>query len=260
MERLLLAVATALLLGAVGFTVYLVGAGRDLPHRFNFWMLLGAFGGLSGFLWLRGQEIGRCPLTSLFEVMIFLGWATLLIYLIVGSSYRVSLMGAFAGPMALLLLIVGLLAGERAANPSTAVLNPWIELHAALSVIAYGAFGLACVGGVMYFLQDRMLKTRRILPIFYRLPPVNHLAKVNDRLLLIGVALLACGIGAGFAVGYLPDKGKMLGAILVWLVYFAILLARWLHGLNPTRMALVSIYSFPVSMAIFLWIASNSVE
>ncbi len=260
MERVLLAAATLLLLAAIGYTIYFIGAGKNLPHRFNFWMLLGAFVMQSSFLWLRGEDLGRCPLTNFFEVFIFLSWAILLFYLIVGTSFRVSLMGAFAGPLALLLLILGLLAGDSAPRHNLPPQDPLIEMHAATSVIAYGAFGLACVAGIMYFLQDRMLKTRRILPIFYKLPPVIQLTKVIVRLLLIGTLLLGAGIVAGFALGYLPHKGKMLVAILVWALYLLILLARMLNILKAKRLAVAAIYGFVVSMGAFCWITFTSLN
>jgi ABC-type uncharacterized transport system permease subunit len=35
---------------------------------------------------------------------------------------------------------------------------PWLELHASISLIAYGAFALACIAGVMYLVQERQIK------------------------------------------------------------------------------------------------------
>ncbi len=260
MDRVLLAAATIQLLAAIGYTIYIIGAGKDLPVRFNFWMLLGAFAMQSAFLWLRGQELGRCPLTNFYEVFIFLSWAVVFFYLIVGTSLRVSLMGAFTGPLALLLLILALLAGDTPSRLPLPPPNPLVELHASTSVIAYGAFGLACVTGIMYFLQDNMLKTRRILPIFYKLPSVTQLTKVIDRLLWLGTLLLGVGILAGFALGYLPHKGKMLVAILVLGLYLLMLLARLFNGLNAKRLALAAIYGFLLSMGAFCWITFTSLS
>ena len=44
-------------------------------------------------------------------------------------------------------------------KPSTGF---WPEMHAAVSMIAYGAFALACVAGVMYLVQERLLKQHRL--------------------------------------------------------------------------------------------------
>jgi len=70
-----------------------------------------------------------------------------------------------------------------------APVNGWLELHAAISMVAYGAFALAGVAGVMYLAQERQLKTHHIRSIFYHMPPIRDLAVANGRLILTGFAL-----------------------------------------------------------------------
>ena len=53
----------------------------------------------SVFLYLRGQAHGRCPLTNLFEAFIFIGWCIVLLYFLVGTAYRLSLLGVFTAPL-----------------------------------------------------------------------------------------------------------------------------------------------------------------
>jgi hypothetical protein len=45
--------------------------------------------------------------------------------------------------------------------------NSLLELHAALSVMAYGAFALGFVAGVMYLVQERQLKSHKLHSIFF---------------------------------------------------------------------------------------------
>jgi len=90
MDRLLLIAAMLCLLGSFGYTLYALGAGRFRPGRLNLVAILGAFASLTGFLYLRGEAEGSCPLNSLYDVLIFQGWALLLIYLVIGSAYRLS--------------------------------------------------------------------------------------------------------------------------------------------------------------------------
>lgn len=260
MERILLAVSTLVFLAGVSYTAYTLSTGRHLPHRFNFWMLLFGFAVQSAFLYMRGQQIGRCPLTNFFEVLLFLSWATVLLFLIVGPTYRMSLMGAFAAPLALLLQILALLVGDKPPVAKPEMINPWIELHAALSVVSYGAFGLAAVASAMFLLQDGMLKSRRIQPIFYKLPPVGELSKTILRLLLVGVVLLGVGIAAGFAVGFLPDKSKLVAAIAAWGLYVCLLILRVLRPLSSRKFAVATLAAFALSLTGFLWIAKVAVH
>jgi ABC-type transport system involved in cytochrome c biogenesis permease subunit len=57
---------------------------RLRPGRFNFIAIACGFLLQTGFLWMRGDAIGRCPITNMFEVFIFLAWSIVLIYIVIG--------------------------------------------------------------------------------------------------------------------------------------------------------------------------------
>jgi ABC-type uncharacterized transport system permease subunit len=78
-----------------------------------------------------------CPIGTLPEILIFLGWSIALIYLVIGPTYRLSLMGAFTAPLVLFLQIVAIVLPAEPSRPPHAP-NPWVEAHAALSLVAYG--------------------------------------------------------------------------------------------------------------------------
>src|SRR4030095_820396 len=122
------------------------------------------------FLSVRGHELGRCPITNLFEVFIFLAWSVALIYMLVGPAYRLSLMGAFTAPLVFLLQGFALIAPIDVRHAVKTPANSWLEFHASISIVAYGAFGLACIAGVMYLVQESQLKTHQLHSIFYHLP------------------------------------------------------------------------------------------
>src|SRR5207244_13405551 len=115
--------------------------------RFNFFAIGVGFIFHTAFLWIRGQELARCPLTNLFEVFIFLAWSVALIYMLVGPAYRLSLMGAFTAPLVLLLQGLDLIAPIDSRPPLNAPVNSWLEFHASISLVASVAFALACIAG-----------------------------------------------------------------------------------------------------------------
>jgi ABC-type uncharacterized transport system permease subunit len=193
--------------------------------------------------------VGRCPLTSLFEVFIFLSWSLVFFYLLIGPTYRLSLLGAFTSPLALALQAVALLLLKDTPVRVSVPPNPWMELHAAISVVAYGAFALAGVAGVMYLAQERQLKTHHIHSIFYHLPPIRDLAVANGRLIMTGFALLAVGIGAGFMVGnWQSHASKVVWSVGVWVLYGAIFALSKGHRLSPRRVAWASVAAFSVAL------------
>src|SRR2546430_4899773 len=171
MDRNLLILSCGFYLLAVVRTAILLRAKKFHGGRFNFFAILAGFALQTAFLSLRGQAVGRCPLTNLFEVLIFLSWSVALIYILVGPTYRLSLMGAFTAPLVFAIQAFALLAPIDVRHPSNLPPNSWLELHASMSIVAYGAFALACIAGAMYLVQERQLKTRQIHSIFYHLPP-----------------------------------------------------------------------------------------
>src|SRR5439155_10175232 len=132
-----------------------------------------------------------------------------------------SLLGAFTSPLVFLFQTFALLALADLPAQSRVAPNPWLELHAAISIVAYGAFALACVAGVMFLVQERQLKTHQLRPLFFHLPPIHDLAIAIHRLLRTGFALLTIGLLAGFAVRF--DWMKVSWGVGVWLIYGAIL-------------------------------------
>src|ERR1700720_1457142 len=103
MDRYLLIVSTVCFLVAVVRTIIALRAGVFQPGRFSFLAIGLGFIFQTAFLSIRGHALGRCPLTNLFEVFIFVAWSIALIYLLVGPTYRLSLMGAFTAPLVVLL-------------------------------------------------------------------------------------------------------------------------------------------------------------
>jgi len=83
-ERYLLIASTFCFLAAVGHTAIELRAGVFRPMRFNFFAIGLGFIFQTAFLWMRGQELGRCPITNLFEVFAFLAWSVALVYMLVG--------------------------------------------------------------------------------------------------------------------------------------------------------------------------------
>jgi ABC-type uncharacterized transport system permease subunit len=250
MDRLLLIAALLCFLASFGYTLYALGAGRFTPGRINFIAILTGFVFQSGFLYLRGQAERSCPLNSLFDVLIFQSWALVLIYLLVGPAYRLSLLGAFTAPLAFFLILGALLAPIRSEPVVRTVLNPWVEMHAALSIIAYGAFGLAGISGVMFLVQERQLKRHRASSLLFNLPPITDLAVANRRLVWLGFGLLTAGFAAGFASSMPVNTVKFWTSLAIWALYAVLLGLARLSALGPRRIAGLSVGVFTLAMVV----------
>ncbi len=171
-----------------------------------------------------------------------------LIYLIVGPAYRLSLMGAFTSPLVLIMLMVALFFDNEAQPSSGSRLPATVELHAALSLIAYGAFALACIAGLMYLIQEKHLKTRRASLLFYNLPPISDLAIANIRLLWLGFWVLTVAFLSGF-LSYKPVGDlKFSVSLCIWIFYGVVLVVNFMRPIAAHRVALISIALFLLAM------------
>jgi len=247
MERIALLLATICYLFSFGHTLFALGAGRFQPGRFNFIAM--AMGALAQgwYLSMRGAAEHACPIGNLSEILIFLSWSIALIYLVIGPAYRLSLLGAFTAPLVLLLQIVALLLPGETRHGFFRP-NPWVEAHAALSIVAYGAYGLACVAGLMFLVQEGQIKSRRPAPIFHHLPPISILSEAITRLVWIGFLLLSLSFAAGFLARLLVSGGKFWFSLLIWLIYAVIIVGSKKGLLSGRRLAIATAAAFALAL------------
>ncbi len=245
MGRILLYLSTLCLLLGPALTLAFLKAGRAYPRLLNRSAIAAGFLFQTLFLIHRGREIGHCPLTNLFEVLIFLGWSITLFYFVIGHGYRISLLGTFTGPLVALLQLTALLAVTDAPHPRFLPHPAWVEWHAALCIMAYAAFALAGVAGVMFLAQEHRLKTRRLGPGFYEMPSITALATVNLRLIWAGAVLLTVGLASAWALHPQVSAKIWIWGGSLWLLYLLLPLARrW----SPRRLALLSAAAFVISV------------
>ena len=157
------------------YTVFALGTRRGVSPRLNLVVIGLGFLLQTQFLIVRGHLRGRCPLTNLFEVIGFLCWG-----LVFFLSARRQHLPAFAlgyvhGPVGVHPANVRRVRGSglapRGGRMELGPVNPWLEFHAAFSVLSFGAFALAGLAGGMYLWQERQLKTHRLQSVFFQLPP-----------------------------------------------------------------------------------------
>lgn len=251
MDRWFLIAATAL--AAAGGITGMWTVHRGTRSRWTVIWIIAAFLAQMGFLYLRGQARGACPLMGMGEILAFLAWSLTLFYLAVGPTYRLSLLGVFTAPLVVIIQILALLPGVWIPDPEPVpATDAWRETHAAMSVLSYGALALAAVAGVMFLVLDRQLKDHHLQSgLFRNLPPVRELLKSMIRLLWIGVFLLSVGVVAGFVMQRQGGTAHLIAASVVWVGYAALLLIRQVRGLTGRRTAVATVLLFVLSLSVF---------
>jgi ABC-type transport system involved in cytochrome c biogenesis permease subunit len=212
-----------------------------------------AFGAHTGWLFVQGLRTGRCPLVGTQEMCAFLSWALVVSYLIASRWYQANALKAFVFPIVLVLAIVAAIApptpGEPGGlnNPVQRVLFP---VHAGLILLAYAAFFIAFGAGLMYIIQERELRHKRLGTVFYRLPSLGTCDAISFRSTVIGFVLLTLGIAAGVGWSRARDGVYFQGepieifALFTWLVYLLMIQSRINARWGGRTAALASIISF----------------
>ncbi len=103
-----------------------------------------------------GADIGRVPLSNLYESLVFFTWSTVLIYLIVEYKYKARAFGAFVMPVAFLALAFINVAGISSdITPLVPALKSnWLFYHVLISFLGYAAFGVAFAVSMVYLLMN----------------------------------------------------------------------------------------------------------
>jgi len=193
-----------------------------------------------------GSSVAAPP--SVHEALSFFSWMLILVFLAVEFRHRIHVLGSFIVPLALVSLI------SAAALPDTVpTLQPMFRtlwLHVTLSMLGTVGFAVAFVAGVMYLIQDRLLKSKRFNVLYTKLPALDFLDHLNQQSIILGFPLLTLGIITGaisaeFAKGaYVSWNPEQTWALVTWLFYFVVLLGRLTVGWRAKRAAYLTVIGF----------------
>ncbi|HZI16006.1 MAG TPA: cytochrome c biogenesis protein CcsA [Myxococcus sp.] len=218
----------------------LVGGGLAL-HGVALFELLGA---------QQGRPVG---LAQGFSALAFL---LLAIFLALDVRYRRPVIGAFLTPLAVTVLVPGLLLQGGQAPLPPGVRQPLLPLHISLALLGLAAFAVAAGVGVMYLLMERQVRAKRFGLLFSRLPSLEFLDTLNRRLVVWGFIALSITLATGaFFVttgeGWNWD-GKVIATLVAWSVFAALVNARIFAGWRGRRVALLTMAGFCLVLVSFL--------
>jgi ABC-type uncharacterized transport system permease subunit len=206
----------------------------------------------------RWTEAGHFPAVGLRDGASFLAWAIVLVFLVVYVTTRVDAAGLFAYPFAFALVFVAnLTPASGRADPVLRSL--YLPIHLFLAVFGYGALFAAFTMGVLYLFQERELLSRSPRRFYYLIPSLERSDTFGGRAVLGGFGFLTLAILTGFLWNHsLQDRywtgdPKEWAALVAWLIYVAILIARWRGGWGGRRAAWLAIAGFAVVVFTFAW-------
>jgi ABC-type uncharacterized transport system permease subunit len=120
----------------------------------------------------------------------------------------------------------------------------YLPIHLFLAVFGYGALFAAFTMGVLYLFQERELLSRSPRRFYYLIPSLERSDTIGWRSVLGGFGFLTLAIAG---------DPKEWAAVAAWLIYVAILVARWRGGWGGRRAAWLAIAGFAVVVFTFTW-------
>jgi cytochrome c-type biogenesis protein CcsB len=220
-------------------------------------LLVGVLLHAAGFV-ARYFVAGYTPITNLFESLSFFAMAIVAVFLVIEQRYNLRVLGSFIAPLGFVFSVFSAFQSGEVARLAPALNSYWLPVHAILLFIGDAVFAVAFGAGIMYLLQEKEVKKKRMGAIFKRLPSLDVLDDINYRCLTVGFPLLTLGIITGsiwaeYAWGsYWSWDPKETWSLITWLLYAALLHGRLTVGWRGRKAAILAIIGFCAVVFTFL--------
>ena len=250
------ATLAAYVAGALVSIGFLLHQRRGL-YRMGLAILWVGFGLHTAALAAAWISSGVLPAANLRQSLDMFSWAIMGAALVVNLRLKVMILGALAGPLCSLMLLAAAVLPKVAAVQSQAFKSLWIIVHVFAIMAGYGLLALTCLGGVLYLIQDRAIREKKLGPVFQRLPSLGRLDSLNHQSLVAGFLLLTIGLISGavyaqMSLGtYWRWDPKEVWALITWLLYAALLHTRLVQGWRGRRGAWLGVAAFAVLVFTF---------
>ena len=214
----------AYLVAAGSFFLYLFRG--DTTTRLPAALLLSGFVVHSFALTTLFFQEGFAAVAVMGDALLFNSWLMVGIYLLIQLKYRLTVLGGIIAPLAFL---------------------------------GNAVFALAFGVSLIYLLQERHLKHKKVTLLMKRFPSLESLDRLNYKLLMWGFPLMTLGIltgslWAGIHWGdYWSWDPRQISSAIAWLFYGALLHGRVTAGLRGKKAALMTMVGFCVVLGYFLW-------
>lgn len=198
------------------------------------------------------------PLTNMQESLSFFSLAVVGSFIFFERRYKVTTLGSFVVPVALMMLIASSSLHVEARQLPPILQSNWFWIHALLAFVSYACFTIAAGVAVMYLIQRYFLKTKHFGALFQKLPSLETMDEISYRCLTIGFPLLTVAIISGSiwsekAMGsYWIWDQKQTWSMIIWIIYAVLLHGRLTIGWRGKRAAILSILGFIVILFTFL--------
>ncbi|WP_156289268.1 cytochrome c biogenesis protein CcsA [Oceanobacillus salinisoli] len=111
----------------------------------------------------RWMASGHAPVSNMFEFLTFLGMALVLAFIIIYSYYKLSFLGLFALPIAMIIIAYASMFPTELAPLVPSLQSHWLYIHVTTVALGQGILGISFVVGLMYLIKqiDQTVKSKQ---------------------------------------------------------------------------------------------------
>ncbi len=218
----------------------------------GFWLLAGAFVVHAVAIGVGCAELGGREFFSLRGGLVLMVWLAAGVYLFLQRYYHMPTVGAFITPLILVVLIPALFGTPRSPGIAPETLrHPSVTVHIVTAVLGVALYAVAFGVSLMYLLQEREVKGKHFGALFSRLPSLDSLDRLNQRLVRAGFVFYSVALVAGTVTASAVWKSawswdpQQVISVLVWILYGAMVQLRH-TGWHGRRYAVLTLVGFMV--------------
>ncbi|HET6477286.1 MAG TPA: cytochrome c biogenesis protein CcsA [Thermoleophilia bacterium] len=239
----------AYLLYAAAFAVFLIAFFTQRPWMNRVGMIVAALAVAIQSLALvfRGLSAGHFPFVGIYESMVLIAWAIVLVWYVLEAFTRIKAVGLYVMPVVLVLLTVALIEYNPPVGLVPALRSDIVIVHVIVMLVAIGCLYVAGGAAMIYLVEETLLRRRKTGGILGRLPSLAALDRLIYHATLLGFPFLTMGMAAGviraetFRVpGWATDPMVLLSAA-AWGVYLVLIAGRVRGGWSGRAVSWMSV-------------------
>jgi HemX protein len=251
----ILRIATALdAAAAAGYVLFFARPRHRRLATVGFWLLAGAFTVHAVAIGVGCSEFGGREFFSLRGGLVLMAWLAAGAYLFLHRWYHMPTVGAFITPLILVVLLPTLFSDPVHAGTAGEVLpetlrSPSVTVHIVTAGLGVALFAIAFGVSLMYLLQEREVKGKHFGALFSRLPSLDSLDRLNQRLVRAGFVFYTVAVVAGTLTARIVwnsawswDPQQVI-SLVVWILYGCMVQLRH-TGWHGRRYALLTLVAF----------------
>lgn len=205
------------------------------------------------YLLVRTIAFNHPPITTIFEIFSVIAFTTALSYRVIEGLSRMKNTGYFVLiiPFLFQVLSTALIQDLELVKP--VLRSNLLGFHVTSALLGLSAFAISAVYGFLYLLLYHNIKSNQFGVIYENLPDLEKLERMTTISVVSGFILLTVAIIIGLI--WLPKAfaeysyfdPKLIGTIIIWLLYGAGLIAKRAAGWKGRKIMVLSIAGFAIS-------------